>query len=120
MKKLLVGIGFFSIWSKFSTKINDSKLHRLSLHHINKFLKNIVEGILKNLFFFNLFINPFPLSHMQEFNRIAKLGHKYAELANINKIFSTVPGNADKKWLRRRHFTKGDRERFTKGNISSF
>ena len=36
--------------SKFSTENNDSKLHRLSSHHIlYEFLKDIVEGILKNI-----------------------------------------------------------------------
>ena len=33
---------------------------------------------------------------MQKFNRVAKLGHKYTELANKNKIFSRVSGDTDK------------------------
>ena len=33
---------------------------------------------------------------MQLFNRVAKLGHKHTELANKNKIFSAVSGDADK------------------------
>ena len=46
---------------------------------------------------------------MQYFNRVAKLGHKYTELANKNKIFSAVSGNADKNYPDRGHFTKADR-----------
>ena len=34
---------------------------------------------------------------MQKFNGVAKLGHKYTELAKKNNIFSTVSGDADKK-----------------------
>ena len=33
---------------------------------------------------------------MQLFNRVAKLGHKYTEFANKNKIFSVVSGDTDK------------------------
>ena len=50
---------------------------------------------------------------MQEFNRVAKLGHKYTELANKNKIFLAVSGNADKNYSDRGRFAKGDRGRFT-------
>ena len=35
---------------------------------------------------------------MQKFNRVSKLGHKYTELANKNKIFSTVSDDADKNY----------------------
>ena len=74
-KKLLAGISFFSIRSQFSTKNDNSKLHR---------------------YFYTIIMNL--LSHMQKFNRVAKLKHKYTELANKNKIFSAVSGNADKNY----------------------
>ena len=82
--------------------------------------KNCWRNSEKSSIFFNLFINPFPLSHMQYFNKVAKLEHKYTELANKHKIFSAVSGNADKNYSDRGRFTKGDRGRFTKGNRGRF
>ena len=52
---------------------------------------------------------------MYKFSRVAKLGHKYTELANKNKIFSAVSGNADKNYSDRGRFRKGNRGCFTKG-----
>ena len=78
---------FFLLEVNFQTKNNDSKLHRLFFTTYQWILKKYRwRDCEKSSIFFNLFINPFPLSHMQYFNRVVKLGHKYTELANKNKI----------------------------------
>ena len=88
----------FLLKSIFYKKNNDSKLHMLFLHHINDFKKNIVEEILKNLQFFSTYLLTHFPSHTCMFKRVAKLVHKYTELANKNKIFSAVSGNTDKNY----------------------